>query len=192
MKDRVSQYPGRFRLTDLGGDLVELQPADQPLIEGTPLNKATFLKDATAALLQLAQTDPTVDDALNSLISLTNSKAKIQLGSYVGTGTYGASNPCNITCSFAPKIIALVGSSTSISWLGRDAYAQSNGNFTTLIAMDAITTGWKDGNGFGMYYASNRYGKKSADGKTFSWYITQDANMMFNGSGNTYYWLAIG
>ena len=34
-----------------------------------------------------------------------DSKAKIQTGSYVGTGTYGASNPCSLTFDFEPKIV---------------------------------------------------------------------------------------
>ena len=36
--------------------------------------------------------------------SLGSGFAKIQTGSYVGTGTYGASNPCSLTFDFTPKI----------------------------------------------------------------------------------------
>ena len=31
--------------------------------------------------------------------------SKIQTGSYVGTGTYGASNPCSLTFDFIPKLL---------------------------------------------------------------------------------------
>ena len=40
---------------------------------------------------------------LISALGLTNA-AKIATGSYVGTGTYGASNPCSLTFPFVPKI----------------------------------------------------------------------------------------
>ena len=36
-------------------------------------------------------------------------KAKIQTGSYVGTGTYGASNPCSLTFNFMPKFLFFSG-----------------------------------------------------------------------------------
>ena len=36
-----------------------------------------------------------------------DSKARIQTGSYVGTGTYGANNPCSLTFDFEPNIVAI-------------------------------------------------------------------------------------
>ena len=41
--------------------------------------------------------------------SLGSGFAKIQTGSYVGTGTYGASNPCSLTFDFAPKWLIFCG-----------------------------------------------------------------------------------
>ena len=51
MQDRVSLYPGRVKLEPVAGqaNLYDLTRADQPTQEGTPLNKATLLKDTTAA-----------------------------------------------------------------------------------------------------------------------------------------------
>ena len=51
MQDRVPLYPGRVTLTPVAGqaNTYDLVRADQPTQEGTPLNKATLLKDATAA-----------------------------------------------------------------------------------------------------------------------------------------------
>lgn len=37
--------------------------------------------------------------------SLGSGFAKIQTGSYVGTGTYGASNPCSLTFNFIPNVL---------------------------------------------------------------------------------------
>lgn len=55
MKDRVSLYPGRVKLTPVAGqaDTYDLVRADSPTQEGTPLNKNTLLKDTTAALYGL-------------------------------------------------------------------------------------------------------------------------------------------
>ena len=49
MKDRVSLYPGRIRLIPVEGqdNVYDLVRADEPIEEGTPLNKANILKDST-------------------------------------------------------------------------------------------------------------------------------------------------
>lgn len=68
MQDRVPLYPGRVKLTPVSGqtNVYEMTRADQPTQEGTPLNKATLLQDATAALFGLG-TDAVPDDMLNAL-----------------------------------------------------------------------------------------------------------------------------
>ena len=55
MQDRVSLYPGRVKLEPVAGqaNTYDLTRADQPAQEGTPLNKASLLSDATAALMGL-------------------------------------------------------------------------------------------------------------------------------------------
>ena len=42
MKDRISTYAGRIRLTHVSGSLYDMEMADQPVEAGTPLNKALF------------------------------------------------------------------------------------------------------------------------------------------------------
>lgn len=76
MQDRVPLYPGRVTLTPVAGqaNTYDMTRADQPIQEGTPLNKATLLKDYTANLLGLPNT-AVPDDALLALI--------------IGVGTYG-------------------------------------------------------------------------------------------------------
>lgn len=51
MRDRVPLYPGRVTLTPVAGqeNTFDMVRADQPTQEGTPLNKATLLKDTTAS-----------------------------------------------------------------------------------------------------------------------------------------------
>ena len=48
-------------------------------------------------------------------------KVQIEVGSYVGTGTYGASNPTSITVGFAPKLLIItpasqISSQYSVTW----------------------------------------------------------------------------
>ena len=68
MKDRVPVYPGRVVLTPVSGqqNTYDMTRADQPTQDGTPLNKASLLKDATAALFDLGS-DAVPDDMLNAL-----------------------------------------------------------------------------------------------------------------------------
>lgn len=69
MKDRIPVYPGRIQLVPsaAGDDLFVLARADEPTQEGTPLNKASLLSDATAAAIGLTGDNPTVNDALGFL-----------------------------------------------------------------------------------------------------------------------------
>lgn len=69
MKDRVSLYPGRVKLTPVPGqeNTFDLVRADQPTQEGTQLNKASLLKDTTAAILGLTS-KAVPDDAFLALV----------------------------------------------------------------------------------------------------------------------------
>ena len=40
--DRVPTYPGRVKLTHVGGDFYDMERADEPLVAGTPIDKAAF------------------------------------------------------------------------------------------------------------------------------------------------------
>jgi hypothetical protein len=68
MQDRIPLYPGRVKMTPVAGqaNTFDMVRADDPTQAGTPLNKATFLKDATAALFGLG-TGAVPDDVLAEL-----------------------------------------------------------------------------------------------------------------------------
>ena len=69
MNDRVVQFPNRYKLTPVSGDIYDLTPEPGIVTEpGTDLNKATLLSDTTAAQLRLSG-DPTVDEALKKIPS---------------------------------------------------------------------------------------------------------------------------
>ena len=85
MQDRVPLYPGRVTLTPVSGqaNTFDLVRADQPTQEGTPLNKASLLKDATAALF--GKTNAAVpDDILNLLSKSTLAQVSGKYTRHVG------------------------------------------------------------------------------------------------------------
>lgn len=55
MENRQPTYPGRVKLTPVPGsvDLYDMERADEPTVEGTPLNKETLLQDSTCEALQI-------------------------------------------------------------------------------------------------------------------------------------------
>ena len=99
MKDRVPLYPGRVTLTPVSGqaNTFDLVRADQPTQEGTPLNKASLLKDATAALY--GKTAEAVPDDLLSVLSksvLAHIKEKYTKTT-IGTFAVGKTITLNVT-----------------------------------------------------------------------------------------------
>lgn len=88
MQDRVPLYPGRVTLTPVSGqaNTYDLTRADQPTQEGTLLNKASLLKDATAALF--GKTNAAVPDDILSLLSksalaqMTEKYTKTTIGAF--------------------------------------------------------------------------------------------------------------
>ena len=68
MTDRQPGAPGQYKMVMNGVEYtVTLTRDDQPLVEGTPLNKATMLPDTLAGKICPGVTDPTPADALEGL-----------------------------------------------------------------------------------------------------------------------------
>lgn len=119
--------------------------------------------------------------------------ARVILGSYVGTGKSGKSNPNQITLAEPFKLLCIYGIQHT------DSYTSiSDSDICNIIPSSIIPTEYTSGFGFGMGYNYNprdTYGKKSTDGKTFSWYFdlspTSAANVQFNTSGVVYHYYAI-
>ena len=146
MQDRVSLYPGRVKLVPVAGqeNTYDMVRADSPTQDGTPLNKDTLLKDATSALFGLGA-DAVPDDAfqqiktlINNVQSSADSKARIQTGSYVGTGTYGPDNPCSLTFGFEPKFVFVFGKNATLSF---NEFAMGHGGYT-YGSLDGNTATW--------------------------------------------------
>lgn len=128
-------------------------------------------------------TDEFTMDGFNGKIAAVNSDvdseiasaltgfARIETGSYVGTGTYGADNPNTLTFGFAPKLVIINnGDYQGVCWIygTTGMMSMENGNLSIMSSI-------KD--------------------KTLSWYSTSSSSSDFkqlNISGRTYYYLAIG
>lgn len=120
--------------------------------------------------------------------------ARVILGSYVGTGTHGASNPNHITLAEPFKILCIYGMQWPDSYRSIDN--SGTGETSVIIPGSIIPTEYTSG--FGFFYSSNSrdsYGKKSADGKTFSWYYnytpSDAATVQLNLSQVVYHYYAI-
>lgn len=112
MQDRTPTYPGRVTLTPVTGqdNTYDMAMADQPSAVGTPLNKASLLDDTVAAAvaaIEASATPDTPNEALALLAAAFSGRAKIETGSYTGTGTYGTENRNSLTFGFAPKLLII-------------------------------------------------------------------------------------
>ena len=122
---------------------------------------------------------------------------RIATGSYTGTGTYGANNPCSLTFPFLPKLIMLLGSKNENGEYSAALGSYSYGGY--LVYANMLTTAYQKGFGLSNYYSCNNYGKKSSDGKTFTWYYdytgsrpNDGINYQCNVSGTVYYYAILG
>lgn len=120
--------------------------------------------------------------------------ARVILGSYVGTGKTGKSNPNQITLAEPFKILCIYGMQSPDSYQSIDN--SGTGDTSVIIPGSIIPTEYTSG--FGFFYSSNSrdsYGKKSADGKTFSWYYdytpSDAATVQLNLSQVVYHYYAI-
>lgn len=131
-------------------------------------------------------------DAANKQYVDEHAGSRVILGSYVGTGKSGKSNPNQITLAEPFKVLWIYGIQHT------DSYVSLDVSGSNIIPSSIIPTEYTSG--FGFFYSSNysptdSYGKKSADGKTFSWYFdlspASAANVQFNASGDVYHYYAI-
>lgn len=115
---------------------------------------------------------PAVDDGFTYKLlgQLANLGAKIETGSYTGTGTYGASNPNSLTFGFEPKLVML---------------GPANA-YVTCIALRGTPTA--------ILFSTNQgsiFPKLTWSGNTLQWYSTGDKDTQLNNT-TQYAYIAIG
>ena len=181
----------------VGGDYVTQEELDSAIgAIPTPevYTKTETLADETAALFGLGA-DAVADDvfaAVKALIDSANAyadtKAKIATGSYVGTGTYGASNPCSLTFDFAPKAVFVTGF------------------YDYPTRKDYRTFGMLFSSGMGMCFGKFAYDNSSlgdfypnfvtVEGNTMYWYTDVAGDVaavaQANAGNGTYFYTVIG
>lgn len=105
-------------------------------------------------------------------------KARVQVLSYVGTGTFGKSNACSLTFDFAPN---------RIFWLGI-----TDSSFVSHVNPAKLSTNYSQTNAIGSTKSGQRYTKISEDKKTIMWYQTASPYYQLNDKGVDYAVVAIG
>lgn len=122
-------------------------------------------------------------------------KARVQVVSYVGTGTYGKDNPCSLTFDFPPKVVMFIASvyvnvTNSVGQLNHffNNYSNIASELTRLLT-EPLTTNFLQSAGFGN---TSSYAKKSIDGRVITWYNQSGNDYQGNIRGKKYYYLGIG
>lgn len=165
--------------------------------QGTSLNKATLLSDQALSALGLSR-DKVPSDAFihlkTLLASAEKSLAKVEVRSYVGTGTYGESNPCSLTFSFVPEIVLAVFSLQHTNQY-YNFWGQDNNGCTPIMMPSVLSTSYGiRGTGFSSAGIIG-HGKMDSSGKSISWYVESDrysGGTQLNYAGYTYYFVGIG
>lgn len=187
MQDRVATYPNRWKLTPVTGEtnVYDFERADEPVVAGTPLNKATFLPDTVAAAVAAATGISGITlpaDALNAIaayITAVGSSSyinRVVTGSYVGTGGTSTTKTVTLTFPFNPKFVVVV----------RENYAMNINSPTYCI-------GWM----YGLDRMASSVPVTYNDDNVLSWScsgLTADDRPInrMDVSGVTYYYIAMG
>ena len=123
---------------------------------------------------------------------------KIETGSYVGTGTYGESNPNTLTFGFVPKFVIFIDNGYYNS--SKTLYEALFQRARNLINCELLPDSYGDSAYFlgPLGYAGHKYtgweeaAWKTNGGKTINWLSTNSAKYQFNEIDRTYYYIAIG
>lgn len=99
-------------------------------------------------------------------------KTRVQVVSYVGTGTYGSSNPNSLTFDFVPKCVFL--------------QCVDYGPYRTFLIRGAMYANFK------LYEDTYSQNHISWHSKTVSWFSTSYVEYQYNEAGKKYIALAIG
>lgn len=180
MQDRNVQYPNRYKLTPVGGttDIYDLTPVPGTVAaEGTPINKASLLKDATAALYGLGA-NAVPDDVLKKLKTLVDAaqgtadgKVPAQIGYYTGNGGSSASSKNSLDFGFRPKAVIafnlVIGNNNNANIIpmvsdSTDALSFSRGGSYGVVVS------WLE-NGVSWYCASGAFAQLSEISKKYGY-----------------------
>jgi hypothetical protein len=176
-------------LTPINQSVSALQTRVQPInLGGTGASEANqarqnlgaaAVKEMTKAQYDALTTiDPTIFYALTDVEA---DGVKIEVGSYVGTGTYGSGNKNSLTFGFEPKVVIVHSDKVTdfgqyvLIWVFGSTYATNGRSAATSSA------------------TKETYVVCSFSGTTLSWHTAGTSSIyQLNNSGTTYNYVAIG
>ena len=123
-------------------------------------------------------------------LGVLGDKIRMQIVSYIGTGTSGEATPCSITADFKFKTAEYLGSLRGGSLSPAVTYIDARDK----VLSEAITTEFTAYSGFCLDDSQDSFGKKSEDGKTITWYSrynNRQSNQL-NEEGVKYYFRFFG
>nr|DAU65985.1 MAG TPA: hypothetical protein [Caudoviricetes sp.] len=115
-------------------------------------------------------------------------KARVQVVSYVGTGTYGSDHPNSLTFDFVPKVVMFLRGYKKGFTQYHSLCSTYDTDIPVIVTAD-LSENFTSFNGFGYY--NDAYAKKDTTGRVISWYNIKSALNQANENGITYYFLAI-
>lgn len=167
---KLSSLLGKFAKLTTNGSI----PSTNPFYNGTYVY---IPADATiTAEIQIDRYQPVIGYAAIpagttiEYLGKLGDKARVQVVSYVGTGTYGSSNPNSLTFDFVPKIVVIQSPDESTN---HESCIALNGSKSVVTY---------PGRGYDSEFSWNK--------KTVSWYSPDGYQL--NDSGQKYYAVAIG
>jgi hypothetical protein len=149
---------------------------------------ATTASAARSALGAAALSHTHTASDVSGLAELLGQAVKMEMGSYVGTGTYGVSNPNSLTFEFPPKFVWIYG---YVDTEGAGRLLAPTASYHTWMHPPLLSTSYSKNAFFGdISKTLNYYGKRSEDGKTIYWYLEASAIAQFNSGNRVYLYLA--
>lgn len=126
----------------------------------------------------ISQINSGVNSEISGVLAQLGTKAKIQTGSYIGTGTYGDSNPNTLTFDSPPKLVLI----------------HANSSDATILSSTAFIYGSALGSSFEDDSVSELHLIWS--GNTLSWYhygggLITGEKWQLNARGVKYYYAAV-
>lgn len=116
---------------------------------------------------------------IGRLIDRVYESRPIAVVKYIGTGTYGSANPIEVTFPFAPRYVMVYGYRLPSAIYTSLINGGNSAVYNHPLDTNLLTTSYQAelipsiiNSSYRTYY----YGKKSADGKTISWYSTQNSS----------------
>ena len=134
-----------------------------------------ILSDTTKTLFGLGSS-AIPDDVLSTIKQLLDSKSRIAIGSYIGTGGSGESNPNSLNFDFEPSVLIIL-----YKGLMSDSSGYSYSMIATKTRTSVVVTWGADGSDTSGYRTTSA-NKFAFSGKQVSWYVEKD-----NPNWNNYY-----